>query len=96
MAPGLLLNDASDTASKNSSISSASYRSEGHPKASRAETTTPVAVVGFALEFPQDATSADSFWEMLVKKRCASTEVPQERFNVDAFFGEDRTRNDTV
>jgi Beta-ketoacyl synthase, N-terminal domain len=44
-----------------------------------------IAVIGLALRFPQDATSAESFWQMLVEGRSAMTEVPKERFNIDAF-----------
>lgn len=56
----------------------------------------PVAVVGFSLKFPQDGVSADSFWEMLIEKRCAMTEFPKDRINLNAFYHPDTDRNDTV
>lgn len=44
-----------------------------------------VAVCGFSLKFPQEATSADAFWKLMVDKRCAMTEFPPERLCVDGF-----------
>ena len=46
----------------------------------------PIAVVGLALRFPQDATSSAAFWQMLMEGRSAMTEIPKDRFNVDAFY----------
>ena len=53
----------------------------------------PIAVVGLALRFPQDATSPRTFWDMLMEKRSAMTTVPSDRFNANAFYhlGEKRT-----
>lgn len=45
----------------------------------------PIAVIGLALRFPQDATSPEAFWQMLMQGRSAMTDVPKERFNIDAF-----------
>lgn len=46
----------------------------------------PIAVVGLALRFPQDATSPEAFWQMLQEGRSALTDVPQDRYHVDAFY----------
>jgi hypothetical protein len=56
----------------------------------------PIAVVGLSLKFPQEATSPEAFWKMLMEKRCAMTEVPSDRLNVDAFQGTDTNRTDQV
>ena len=56
----------------------------------------PVAVVGLALKFPQDATSLDSFWNMLVERRCAMTDFPSSRLNVDAFYHPDISQRGTL
>ncbi len=56
----------------------------------------PIAVVGFSLKFPQEAISPDSFWEMLAEKRCAMTEWPKDRINLEAFYHADSNRMDTV
>jgi len=49
----------------------------------------PVAIIGFSLKFPQDATDAESFWKMLCQGRSARTEIPTNRFNVDAHYDPD-------
>lgn len=56
----------------------------------------PIAVIGFDARLPGDATSAEGFWEMLSKGRSARTEIPQDRFNIDAFYHPDNDRVDTV
>lgn len=56
----------------------------------------PIAVVGFSLKFPDDATSAESFWNMLIEGRCASEEFPKDRLNLDAFYDPNPDRQGTV
>lgn len=56
----------------------------------------PVAVIGFSLKFPQDATSPEAFWKILMEKRCSMTEWPKERLNLNAFYHPDSSRPDTV
>ena len=56
----------------------------------------PVAVVGFSLRFPENAISADSFWEMLMEGRCTATEFPEDRLSVDAVYHPDENRRGTV
>lgn len=63
------------------------------PEASRQQ---PLAVVGFSLKFPQDATSTESFWKMMMEGRCAMTEIPEDRMNLNSFFSADASRRDTV
>lgn len=53
-------------------------------------TLPPLAVIGMSFRFPQDATDAPSFWRMLLEKRCASTEVPPDRFNINAHYHPDK------
>src|SRR3569833_2157560 len=45
----------------------------------------PIAICGFSIKFPQDATSPDAIWKMLVEKRCAMTHIPDKRMNLDAY-----------
>jgi Beta-ketoacyl synthase, N-terminal domain len=97
MAPGLL-RDLQDNiytqifsrTSSNSSLPAIPLDSFGQEK------IEPIAVVGFSLKFPQDATSPESFWKMLVEKRCATTQIPEDRLKLDSFYGTDKNRNDTV
>lgn len=56
----------------------------------------PVAIVGFSLKFPQDATSADGFWKIMMEGRCTATEFPSERLSVTAMHHPDPKRRDTV
>lgn len=60
------------------------------------EILEPIAVVGISLKFPEDAISEDSFWEMMLEKRCVSTEFPKERINIDAFHDSDPNQSNTV
>jgi hypothetical protein len=97
MAPGLLREPQDDMytqifsrASSNSSLPAIPVDSFGQEK------IDPIAVVGFSLKFPQDATSPESFWKMLVEQRCAMTQIPEDRLNLDSFYGTDKNRNDTV
>ncbi|MCJ1283862.1 hypothetical protein MMC26_003193 [Xylographa opegraphella] len=46
----------------------------------------PIAVIGYSLKFPQDATSSEGFWQMLVQGKSAMSDVPKDRFNLDAFY----------
>lgn len=56
----------------------------------------PIAVIGLGLRFPQDATSPEAFWQMLIEGRSALTNVPKERFNLDAFYQPDSNRTGVV
>ncbi|KAF2279780.1 phenolpthiocerol synthesis polyketide synthase ppsA [Westerdykella ornata] len=48
-------------------------------------TPEPIAIIGMACRFPQDATSPSEFWKLLEEGRSTRTKVPSGRFNVDAF-----------
>jgi hypothetical protein len=58
--------------------------------------TVPIAIVGLAFQFPDDAKDAESFWAMLLEKRCASKEFPKDRLNGHALYHPDRSRGDSV
>ncbi|KAL8303319.1 hypothetical protein RB600_006977 [Gaeumannomyces tritici] len=49
----------------------------------------PVAIVGFSLKFPQDATSPDAFWDMLAERRSAMTDVPADRWSAEGYYTAD-------
>ncbi|OXV11891.1 hypothetical protein Egran_00348 [Elaphomyces granulatus] len=46
----------------------------------------PIAIVGVGGRFPGDASNPDKLWELLCHGKSAMTEVPKDRFNVDAFY----------
>ncbi|KAK9776195.1 putative Polyketide synthase [Seiridium cardinale] len=56
----------------------------------------PVVVVGFGFRFPQDAISEDAFWDIICAGKSTMTEVPKSRFNINGFFSNDATRQDTM
>ncbi|KAK6353814.1 hypothetical protein TWF730_008238 [Orbilia blumenaviensis] len=45
----------------------------------------PLAIVGFAFEFPSGITDPQSFWQLLVNGKIALGDVPDGRFNLGAF-----------
>ncbi|KAL9112718.1 MAG: hypothetical protein Q9227_003021 [Pyrenula ochraceoflavens] len=52
----------------------------------------PIAVIGMACRFPQDASSVEAFWRMLTHRQSALSDIPQNRFNSDAFCTSGRPR----
>ncbi|KAK5996308.1 Reducing polyketide synthase pksF [Cladobotryum mycophilum] len=64
--------------------------------ASESEGCEPLAVIGLAFEFPQDATSEESFWQMICDGRSASTEFPRSRLNIDALYHPDEDRPSSI
>ncbi|EED11953.1 polyketide synthase, putative [Talaromyces stipitatus ATCC 10500] len=46
----------------------------------------PIVICGFSIKFPQDATSPNSFWDIIINRRCAMTEFPADRLNPDGFY----------
>lgn len=41
--------------------------------------TEPMAIIGLATRFPQDATDTDALWKLLVEGRNAHTPFPEDR-----------------
>lgn len=46
----------------------------------------PVAVVGMACRLPGGISSPNELWEFIINGEIASTDVPETRFNLKAFF----------
>ncbi|MCJ1379111.1 hypothetical protein MMC17_002211 [Xylographa soralifera] len=67
---------------------------EKHPPSQ--DVIEPIAVIGYSLEFPQDATSSDGFWQMFVEGRSAMSDIPKDRFNLDAFYHPHSKRTGTM
>lgn len=86
------LEEASETLCSEMASETFSSSSESGEK----DLLEPVAVIGFSLEFPQDATSPESFWQMLLDGVSASTTIPSERFNIHGFYHADHDRTGTV
>ncbi len=97
MAPGILLSEPAHNYSHSSpDFSSKGSTPDTRSDAYRQEIFEPIAVVGLSLKFPQDATSPEAFWKMILEKRCAMTEIPADRLETNSFYGTDKNRNDTV
>lgn len=56
----------------------------------------PIAIVGFSIGFPQDATNAEAFWDIMMKKRSTATAFPKDRMNIDAIYHPDTNRRGQV
>ena len=96
MAPSVQLGD---NIWKNNGRSSDCEMSDAESRkfcASNADRHQPLAVVGFSLRFPQEATSTESFWSMMMEGRSAMTEYPKSRMNIDSFYCPDASRRDSV
>jgi acyl transferase domain-containing protein len=52
----------------------------------RRERTEPIAVVGLGCRFPGGVVDADSYWNLLENGVDAITEIPADRWDVDAFY----------
>ncbi|KAI0383339.1 putative polyketide synthase [Hypomontagnella monticulosa] len=46
----------------------------------------PIAICGFSVKFPEDATSPEALWKMMMERRCAMTEFPADRINANGFY----------
>ncbi|GKZ27179.1 type I Iterative Polyketide synthase (PKS) [Aspergillus brasiliensis] len=56
----------------------------------------PIAIIGMGGRFPGDASSPEKLWELVYKGRSALSEVPKDRFNVDAFYHPHHERQGTL
>lgn len=51
--------------------------------------STPIAIIGMSCRFPGDATSLEKLWQLCAEGRSAWSQIPQSRFNQEAFYNED-------
>ncbi|KAI1480108.1 hypothetical protein F4774DRAFT_425201 [Daldinia eschscholtzii] len=56
----------------------------------------PIAIIGMSFQFPDDATSAESFWSMMMEGRCASRDFPVDRLGGSALYHPDPSRGDSL
>ncbi len=61
-------------------------RLEALESASPGKVNQPIAVVGMACRFPGGADTPEAFWQLLQEGRDAITEVPSDRWDIDAYF----------
>jgi acyl transferase domain-containing protein/acyl-CoA synthetase (AMP-forming)/AMP-acid ligase II/NADPH:quinone reductase-like Zn-dependent oxidoreductase/acyl carrier protein len=55
----------------------------------RGERQEPVAIIGIGCRFPGGVTDADSFWALLRDEVDAITEVPADRWDIEAYYDAD-------
>lgn len=56
----------------------------------------PIAIVGLATRFPQQATSTEDLWNTLLQARSTWSAIPEKRFNAAAFYHPDPEHGGTV
>jgi len=72
------------------------FNSNGDAQFTKQDILEPIAIVGVSLKFPEDAISEDSYWQMMLEKRCVSKVFPKERINIDSFHNPDPNKSNTV
>jgi acyl transferase domain-containing protein len=50
-----------------------------------ATASVPLAIIGFAFKFPSNVSTAEAFWQLLMRGDTGLTETPEDRFNLEAF-----------
>jgi acyl transferase domain-containing protein/acyl carrier protein len=58
-------------------------------EAAERQAAEPIAVIGMACRFPGGADNPAAFWELLQEARDATSEVPPDRWDIDAYFDPD-------
>ncbi len=49
----------------------------------------PLAIIGIGCRFPGDANSPEEFWKLIIEKGDALTDVPADRWDVNALYASD-------
>ncbi|KAK4118277.1 putative polyketide synthase [Parathielavia appendiculata] len=71
-------------------------RWEGSLLSTPDEAVLPIAIVGISGRFPGDAENPKKLWDMMAEGRSALSDIPADRFNVDAFYHPHNERQGTV
>lgn len=62
------------------------HADEGRSQSGGEDKLEPIAIIGMGLKFPQDATTPEAFWEMMLNGKSARSDVPSERFDINGFY----------
>ena len=81
--------------SSSASSSDASTASAASSASSLAQVDDPVTIVGLACRVP-GAENPSQLWTLMEEKRDVQKKIPQDRFNVDAFYHPEGTNKGTV
>ena len=60
------------------------------------EGVAPIAIIGMSCRFPGGVSDIDKLWRLVSEGRSAWSKIPENRFNVDAFYHPNSDRTDTV
>jgi len=52
--------------------------------------TMPIAIIGMSCRLPGGATAPDKLWDLCVAGKSAWSEIPESRFNHDAWYHPDK------
>lgn len=63
---------------------------------SGADSVMPIAIIGLGGRFPGDAANPEKLWDLISNGRSALSEVPKDRFNIDAFYHPHHERQGTI
>ncbi|MFI1913834.1 SDR family NAD(P)-dependent oxidoreductase [Nocardia sp. NPDC020380] len=74
----------------------ASAADVAEPAMSDDDSDDPIVIVGMSCRFPGGANSPELLWDLLSAGRDAITEVPADRWDIDAVFDEDPTALGTM
>ena len=69
---------------------------DGDANAEPSNEPMPIAIVGMSCRLPGDATDPEQLWNMISEGRSAWSEIPADRFNVEAFYHPSGDRQGTV
>lgn len=56
----------------------------------------PIAIIGMSCRLPGDATSPERLWKLCAEGRSAWSEIPDDRFNKEAFHHPSGSKRTTV
>jgi hypothetical protein len=56
----------------------------------------PMAIIGMACQFPQEAENPEKFWTLLVEGKSAMTEFPQEKLDINSHYHPDPAHGSSV
>lgn len=57
------------------------------------EKEMPIAIIGMACRFPNGINTPEIFWENLINKKDCITEIPKERWDMDAYYSPNRAES---
>ena len=52
----------------------------------------PIAIIGIGCKYPGDANTPEEFWKLICEKKDAISEIPPDRWDVNALYAPDFNR----